>query len=197
MATTPTIDALLEQWIAAFNSRDLDAHMALYREDATLFGSVDELKIGRDVIRTYFSGRGPGVMVKSYPMPRVAMLSFSNFGHPMRERAQVIRDAVKMLDDMHVSFEYDGEMNADVALDGKLMRRVYPFSRLTDSANVLIMPGLASASISSHMLQKLGGGTVIGPLLIGLEKSAQIVHMGTTVSDMVNMAALAAYDAIE
>ncbi|MCB2102963.1 MAG: NADP-dependent malic enzyme, partial [Rhodobacterales bacterium] len=129
--------------------------------------------------------------------PRVALLSFSNFGHPMRERAQVIRDAVKMLDDMHVSFEYDGEMNADVALDGKLMRRVYPFSRLTDSANVLIMPGLASASISSHMLQKLGGGTVIGPLLIGLEKSAQIVHMGTTVSDMVNMAALAAYDAIE
>ena len=75
MATTPTIDALLEQWIAAFNSRDLAAHMALYREDATLFGSVDELKIGRDVIRTYFSGRGPGVMVKSYPMPRVAMLS--------------------------------------------------------------------------------------------------------------------------
>jgi uncharacterized protein (TIGR02246 family) len=74
MGITPTIEALLAQWIVAFNSHDLDAHMELYTEDATLFGSVDELQVGREAIRTYFSGRGPGVQVKSYPMPRVAML---------------------------------------------------------------------------------------------------------------------------
>jgi len=129
--------------------------------------------------------------------PRVAMLSFSNFGNPHANRAKVVRDAVAMLDTMHTSFEYDGEMNADVALDGNLMRRIYPFCRLSGPANILIMPGLASASITSHIMQKLGGATVIGPLLMGLQKSAQIVHMGTTVSDMVNMAALAAHDAIE
>ncbi|MFO0990907.1 MAG: SgcJ/EcaC family oxidoreductase [Hyphomicrobiales bacterium] len=69
-----SIEALLAQWIAAFNSHDLDAHMALYTEDATLFGSIDELQIGRSAIRTYFGNRGPNVRVKSYPHPRVAML---------------------------------------------------------------------------------------------------------------------------
>ncbi len=71
---TPSIEALLARWIAAFNSRDLDAHMELYAEDATLFGSVDELQIGRSAIRAYFGNRGPTVRVKSYPPPRVAML---------------------------------------------------------------------------------------------------------------------------
>lgn len=75
MAETPSIESFLEQWIAAFNSRDLDAHMALYEPNAVLFGSVDELKIGREAIRTYFSGRGPEVKVVSYPMPRVAMVT--------------------------------------------------------------------------------------------------------------------------
>jgi uncharacterized protein (TIGR02246 family) len=74
MTGTPTVDALLAQWIAAFNSHDLDAHMELYAEDATLYGSVDELKVGREAIRNYFGGRGPNVHVKSYPLPRVAML---------------------------------------------------------------------------------------------------------------------------
>ena len=75
MSETPSIESLLEQWIAAFNSRDLDAHMALYEPDAVLFGSVDELQIGRERIRAYFSRRPPTVMVASYPMPRVAMIT--------------------------------------------------------------------------------------------------------------------------
>jgi uncharacterized protein (TIGR02246 family) len=74
MIDTPTIAILLEQWIEAFNSRDLDRHMQLYADDATLFGSTDQLKIGRDAIRQYFAARGPGVRVKSYPMPRIAEL---------------------------------------------------------------------------------------------------------------------------
>ncbi|MCX5516289.1 hypothetical protein C3941_17255 [Kaistia algarum] len=75
MPETPTIESLLETWIGAFNSRDLDRHMALYLEDAVLFGSVDELQIGRARIRAYFSGRPPGVRVAAYPMPRVAMVT--------------------------------------------------------------------------------------------------------------------------
>jgi uncharacterized protein (TIGR02246 family) len=75
MTETPTVERLLAAWIQAFNSHDLDHHMQLYAEDATLFGSVDELHIGRDNIRKYFSGRGPAMRVKSYPMPRVVELS--------------------------------------------------------------------------------------------------------------------------
>lgn len=75
MSQTPTVESLHRQWIAAFNSHDLDIHMALYAEDATLFGAVDELQTGKAAIRAYFGGRGPGVMVKAYPLPRIAMLS--------------------------------------------------------------------------------------------------------------------------
>jgi len=129
-------------------------------------------------------------------VPRVALLSFSNFGNPMREKAQRVRDAVTVLDRRKVDFEYDGEMSADVALDFELMRKSYPFCRLTGPANVLVMPALHSANVSSKLLQQLGGGTVIGPILLGLEKPAQIVEMAATVSDIVNLAALAGYSAI-
>jgi malate dehydrogenase (oxaloacetate-decarboxylating)(NADP+) len=128
--------------------------------------------------------------------PRVALLSFSNFGNPPGERAQRIRDTVAILDRRTLDFEYDGEMGADVALDFALMRKLYPFCRLSGPANVLIMPALHTANVSSKLLSKRGGGTMIGPLLIGLERPVQIVEMGATVSDLVNMAALAAHDAI-
>ena len=74
-ARTATVEELHAQWVTAFNAHDLDTHMALYREDATLFGAVDDLKIGRAAIRGYFGGRAPDVRVRSYPMPRVALLS--------------------------------------------------------------------------------------------------------------------------
>jgi malate dehydrogenase (oxaloacetate-decarboxylating)(NADP+) len=128
--------------------------------------------------------------------PRVALLSFSNFGNPMREKAERIRDAVTLLDRRKVDFEYDGEMQANVALDFNLMRTLYPFCRLSGPANVLIMPALHSANISAALLQQIGGGTVIGPVLIGLAKPAQIVQANATVSDLVNAAALAALDAV-
>jgi malate dehydrogenase (oxaloacetate-decarboxylating)(NADP+) len=127
--------------------------------------------------------------------PRVALLSFSNFGNPNREKSYRIRDAVEVLDARKVDFEYDGEMSADVALDDDL-RRLYPFCRLTGPANVLIMPALHTANVAYKLMQKLGGATIVGPLIIGLSKPAQIVQMGATVSDLVNTAAIAAYDAI-
>ncbi len=127
--------------------------------------------------------------------PRVAFASYSNFGNPILERSQVVRDAVLALDERRVSFEYDGDMSVDVALNRELMDH-YPFCRLTGPANVLIMPGLHSSKIATNLLNELGGSTVIGPMLMGLSKPAQIVPMGATVADMVNMAALAAHDAI-
>jgi malate dehydrogenase (oxaloacetate-decarboxylating)(NADP+) len=129
-------------------------------------------------------------------VPRVAILSFSNFGNPPRARAQRLRNVVDILDRRAVDFEYDGEMAADVALDHALMKRNYPFCRLSGPANVLIMPSLHTANVSSKLLQQLGGGMVIGPMLLGLDKPAQIAEMGATVSDIVNLAALAAHDAV-
>jgi len=126
--------------------------------------------------------------------PRVAMLAYSTFGHPTGERSERVRDAVRILDKRRVDFEYDGEMAADVALNSKVLEQ-YPFCRLSGTANVLVMPAFHSASISTKMLQELGGSTVIGPLLVGLDKSIQIVSMGAKDSDIVNMAAIAAYNA--
>jgi malate dehydrogenase (oxaloacetate-decarboxylating)(NADP+) len=128
--------------------------------------------------------------------PQVALLSFSNFGHPPVSKTARIRDVVEELDRRRVDFEYDGEMSVDVALDPELMA-LYPFCRLSGPANVLIMPALHSANIASKLLQQLGGGIVIGPLLIGLERPIQIVPMNATVSDIINIAAIAAHDAIE
>jgi malate dehydrogenase (oxaloacetate-decarboxylating)(NADP+) len=128
--------------------------------------------------------------------PRVALLSFSNFGNPPREEVRRVRDAVTLLDQRNLDFEYDGEMSADVALDMRLMRDRYPFCRLSAPANVLVMPGLNSANIASQLLEQLGGGVHVGPLIMGLAKPAQIVEMGSTVSDLVNLAALAAHEAI-
>jgi malate dehydrogenase (oxaloacetate-decarboxylating)(NADP+) len=128
--------------------------------------------------------------------PRVAFLSFSTFGNRRVEKAMRVQDAVEGLDQRNVDFEYDGEMSVDVALDRELLA-LYPFCRLSAPANVLIMPALHTAHISSRLLQQLGGGTVIGPVLVGLSKPVQILPMNASVSDMLNLAALAAYDAIE
>jgi len=126
--------------------------------------------------------------------PRVAMLAYSTFGHPAGERSERVQEAVKILDRRRVDFEYDGEMAADVALNPEVMKR-YPFCRLSGPANVLVMPAFHSASISTKMLQELGGSTVIGPLLVGLNKPVQIVSLSAKDSDIVNMAAIAAYSA--
>ncbi len=124
--------------------------------------------------------------------PRVAMLAYSTFGHPMGERSERVREAVEILDQQQRDFEYDGDIAADVALNRDAMA-IYPFCRLSEPANVLVMPAIHSASISTKMVQELGGASIIGPMLVGLEKSVQIAPMGATVSDLVNLAAIAAY----
>ena len=114
----------------------------------------------------------------------------------MRPHMQRIRDAVSILEDRQDDFEFDGDMQAGVALDYDLMQDVFPFCRLTGPANVLVMPALHSASISSNLMAAVGGGTVIGPILVGLSKPIQLVPLGSSVNDLVNIAAFAAHDAI-
>jgi malate dehydrogenase (oxaloacetate-decarboxylating)(NADP+) len=122
--------------------------------------------------------------------PRVAFVSFSNFGNPDAEQPKRVRDAVSLLDKKkNIDFEYDGEMQADVALNADLLK-LYPFCRLSEPANVLIMPALHSSNIASKLLQELGGGTLIGPVLCGLDENIQIVSMGAKESDILNLAAL-------
>jgi len=128
--------------------------------------------------------------------PRVALISFANFGHPALPRAELVREAVQILDKEGADFEYDGEMAIDVALNKDLLAN-YPFCRLTDTANVLVMPGLHSAQISMKLLASVSGATVLGPLIKGLSKPVQVVPMGSTVADMVTLAALTAHEAVD
>ena len=125
--------------------------------------------------------------------PHAALLAYSSFGYPEGERSTFMREAVDILDKRNVDFDYDGEMAADVALNPEAMK-LYPFCRLTEPANVLIMPAIHSASISTKLLQELGGATLVGPLLVGLSKPVQIAPTGCTVSELVNLATIAACD---
>lgn len=123
--------------------------------------------------------------------PRVAFLSYSNFGNPKGAFLESMREAVKLLDSRQVSFEYEGEMTPDVALNPRQLAN-YPFARLSGPANVLIMPGLQSAHISAKLLRELGGDSVIGPMLVGMEKPVQVAPMTSTASELVTLAVLAA-----
>ena len=126
--------------------------------------------------------------------PRLAFLSYSTFGNPMGERSTKVREAVAMLDARgDVDFEYEGEMPPELALDPE-SRENYPFMRLTDRANVLIMPAIHSASISTKLVQSLGGATVVGPVLVGLSKPVQICPLSASVSKILTMAQMAAYE---
>ena len=125
--------------------------------------------------------------------PRVAFLSYSTFGNPPGDRGEKVREAIRILDQMGVDFEYEGEMPPELALDADA-RGAYPFMRLSRDANVLVMPAIHSASISTRLIQALGGATVIGPLLVGLEKSVQIVNLGAPVTEIITAATFAAYE---
>ena len=128
--------------------------------------------------------------------PRVAFTSFANFGSPSLPSTSSAREAVRVLENRSVNFEFDGEMSVEIALNFQLMKKNYPFCKLTDEANILVMPGLHSANISFKLLQNLGGGSVIGPILLGSEFPMQIVQMGASVNEITNAAIFSAYDAL-
>jgi malate dehydrogenase (oxaloacetate-decarboxylating)(NADP+) len=123
--------------------------------------------------------------------PRVAFVSFSTFGYPVSERAEKMHMAPRVLDQRGVSFEYEGEMTVDVALNTRA-QEAYPFQRLSGPANILVVPARHSASISVKLMQEMAGATVIGPILAGIDKSIQICSTNSTTNDILNMAVLAA-----
>ena len=173
--------------------RPIGVSMALVRGRTVFIAdtSIHELPSAEELAD--IAQEAAGVAKRFGYEPKVAFLSYSTFGYPKGDRAEYVRRAVAVLDKRSVDFEYDGEMGADVALSREAMAQ-YPFCRLTGPANVLVMPAAHSASISTKMLQHLGGVTVVGPLLTGLEKPVQICSMSSTASDIVNLAAIAAYD---
>jgi malate dehydrogenase (oxaloacetate-decarboxylating)(NADP+) len=127
--------------------------------------------------------------------PRVAFISYTTFGNPPGMHIEGLREAVKLLDGFLVDFEYEGEMAPDVALNYDYQRRYYPFSRLSGPANILVMPGLQSASLSAKLLRALGGESVLGPYILGLQHPVQIAPMTASASDLVMLAVLAGGDA--
>jgi len=127
--------------------------------------------------------------------PRVSFSSYTTFGNPPGVHVEELREAVTLLDSFHPDFEYEGEMAPDVALNFEMQQRYYPFSRLSGPANILVMPGLQSASLSAKLLKELGGESVMGPYILGLELPVQIAPMTASASDLVMLAVLAAGDA--
>ena len=126
--------------------------------------------------------------------PKVAFVSHSTFGQPATSRTKHIRDAVEILQEKKVDFQFDGDMQPDVALNDEY-KELYSFSGIVGNANILIMPGQHSAAISYKMMKELGGAKVIGPLLIGLGQPIEIAPLRSSTSDILNLASVAAYSA--
>ncbi len=126
--------------------------------------------------------------------PKVAFVSHSTFGQPATSRTKHIKKAVDILKEKNVDFEFDGDMQPDVALN-KDYKNLYPFSNIVGNANILIMPGQHSAAISYKMMKELGDSKVIGPLLIGLGLPIEIAPLRTSTSELINLASIAAYSA--
>jgi len=129
--------------------------------------------------------------------PRVAMLSFSNFGSVKHPGAEKVRRAVQLLHEREPELQVDGEMQADTAVVERILTRMYPFSRLRAAANVLIFPDLNAANIAYKLLARLGGAEAIGPILVGMAKPVHVLQRGAEVNEIVNLAVLAALDALE
>lgn len=127
--------------------------------------------------------------------PKIAMLSFSNFGSVRHPEAEKVAKAVQLLRQRDPSIVVDGEMQADTALDEELLKSAYPFSSLNEAANVLIFPNLSAGNIAYKLLNHLGGATAIGPILVGMNRPVHVLERGAEVQDIVNMAAVAVMDA--
>ena len=127
-------------------------------------------------------------------VPKVAFVSHSTFGQPLTSRTKHIKKAVQILKDKNVDFDFDGDMQPDVALNEEY-KELYPFSSIVGNANILIMPGQHSAAISYKMMKSLGDTKVIGPLLIGLGQPIEIAHLRSSTSEIINLASVAAYSA--
>jgi malate dehydrogenase (oxaloacetate-decarboxylating)(NADP+) len=168
---------------------------ALLARGRTIFvadTSVSELPSAEDLVE--IACEAAAAVRRLGHTPRVAFLSYSSFGHPHGEQPLRVRRAVELMDERGADFEYEGEMPPDVALDRALWES-YPFQRLSEPANVLIMPAIHSAAISTKLVQALGEVAVVGPILVGLSRPVQVCRLGDSVSRILTMATLAAFEA--
>ncbi len=196
--TTRTTDqALSEVMLAidpAFKSKPIGLSV-LIAKGRTIFvadTSVTEMPDAEGLARIAIQAAGAAKRLGF--TPRVAFVAYSTFGRPMGERSEKCREAVAILDRMEeIDFEYEGEMSVSVALSQD-SQRLYPFSRLSGPANVLVMPAIHSAKISTDLVEVLGGATVLGPTIVGLRHPVQICSLSAPVSEIVTLATLAAYD---
>ena len=129
--------------------------------------------------------------------PRVALLSFSNFCSVRHPAAEKVQQAVSLLHEREPALQADGEMQADTAVVERILKKTYPFSRLRGAANVLIFPNLDAANIAYKLLDRVGGAQAIGPILVGMAQPVHVLQRGSEVNDIVNMAVIAAVDALE
>ncbi len=129
--------------------------------------------------------------------PRVALLSFSNFGSVRHPAADKVQRAVALLHEREPTLQADGEVQADTAVVERILMKTYPFSKLKGTANVLIFPNLDAANISYKLLDRIGGADAIGPILVGMAQPVHVLQRGSDVNDIVNMAVIAAVDAQE
>ncbi|RAK59544.1 NADP-dependent malic enzyme [Phenylobacterium hankyongense] len=194
---TRSFDQVLEEVLRVIDPADdgrIIGMSVVLAKGRTLFiadTNVTEMPEAEDLVEIAVEA-ARAVLTLGYK-PRVAFMSYSTFGNPMGVRSEKVREAVAMLDEMDVDFEYEGEMPPELALDPS--KRVnYPFMRLSGPANVLIMPAIHSAAISTQLIEVLGGATVIGPILLGLSKAVQITPLSASVSRILQMATVAAYD---
>jgi malate dehydrogenase (oxaloacetate-decarboxylating)(NADP+) len=124
--------------------------------------------------------------------PKVAFLSHSTFGKPVSKNTKHVREAIELLKSKNVDFDFDGEMQPDVALN-PIYKQVYPFSKIVGNANILMMPALHSAAISTKLMKSFGGAKLIGPLLIGLGLPIEVAPLRSSTSEILNLASIAAY----
>jgi malate dehydrogenase (oxaloacetate-decarboxylating)(NADP+) len=195
---TRSFDQVLEEVLRVIDPADGGRVMGMsvvLAKGRTLFiadTNVTEMPEAEDLVEIACEAAN-AVRILGYT-PRVAFMSYSTFGNPMGTRSEKVREAVALMDQMEdIDFEYEGEMPPALALDPA--RRVnYPFMRLSGPANVLIMPAIHSAAISTQLIQAVGGATVLGPILLGMSRAVQICPLSASVSKILHMATMAAYD---
>ncbi|MFW5904828.1 MAG: phosphate acyltransferase, partial [bacterium] len=171
-------------YMIAQPNRDL-----LFFADTTVNINPDEETLAEMALLTAGFVRGLGLE------PRIAMLSFSNFGSARHPESARVRRAVERVKDLDPELEIDGEMQADTAVDPRILSGTYPFSDLTAPANILVFPNLASANTCYKLLGKLGGAEVIGPVLLGMANPVHVLQRGSTAQDVVNLVTIASVDA--
>jgi malate dehydrogenase (oxaloacetate-decarboxylating)(NADP+) len=135
-------------------------------------------------------------LVKNFDIePRVAMLSFSNFGSVRHPLALKVAEATRLVKERRPELVIDGEMQADTAVVPEILNETYDFNRLREKANVLIFPNLEAGNIAYKLMNRIGGAEAIGPILVGMGKSIHVLQRGCEVNEIVNMTAIAVLDA--